>query len=389
MIATKIFAAIAIFLGFGIKFAFYDPDIRQNIPCTTSLCGSELEIGQPPSSTSHGRWREPLKSEIILGTSHPFFKYKRWNYMSANFQQDLFVALAIVHFNYIGDVFLYVVDKSGGNDDHIEFHTQRPLGFGVKFSPSSLQGCSSLDDSISICFDEDAMGWKIKANVDAKTVKTHETKNIQFDLVFHRHPDKNDALVLVYPLGNNPNRTAYVHKGAGMSVEGQVIVDGKKHDKLIGSGAIDWTCALALHDTQWRWVSFSEMNAIIEISGNNQTKMIGVNFSNKVYDAINHESNTTISTENAIWIDGHPFPITETVQILPGEKYWKILSKNIKLNFQPQGTRQDYLDLSFLGILSHFQQPYGIFTGYIDIPVLQARIYINTFGVVENHLALW
>lgn len=147
---------------------------------------------------------------------------------------------------------------------------------------------------------------------------------------------REEALVLLFPLGNDSMRPAYVHKAAGSSVRGSFSVGNVSVDLASDQsalGAIDWTRSLALRCTQWNWASSSFQARVQTTSaadnndGNTGASAklvaVGINLSKNVYD-IDGESQ-----ENAIWIDGRVFVLRGVLFTVPEDpvrKEWRIQS---------------------------------------------------------------
>lgn len=130
---------------------------------------------------------------------------------------------------------------------------------------------------------------------------------------------REEALALLFPLGNDSLRPAYVHKAAGSPVRGafsfgnvSVELPGG-HQPPQALGAVDWTRSLALRCTRWNWASSSfralvhttvkKLGSVSEPPAGARWASIGINLSKDVYD-IDGESQ-----ENALWIDGKVYPL--------------------------------------------------------------------------------
>lgn len=150
---------------------------------------------------------------------------------------------------------------------------------------------------------------------------------------------REEALALLFPLGNDSKRPAYVHKAAGSPVRGSFSFGNVSVD--LGSdqpalGAIDWTRSLALRCTRWNWASSSFSARVQTTPGAGDTNgdaddidarvegaSVGINLSKDVYD-IDGESQ-----ENAIWINGRVFVlhgVLFTVPKDPVRETWQIQS---------------------------------------------------------------
>ncbi len=59
----------------------------------------------------------------------------------------------------------------------------------------------------------------------------------------------------------------------------------------------------------------------------------------------------------------------------------------VNLVFTPRGARGANVDVIVLK--SDFVQPYGTFEGHLRLPSGEVLSIENTFGVVEDHVAIW
>jgi hypothetical protein len=160
-------------------------------------------------------------------------------------------------------------------------------------------------------------------------------------LVTQLFMERQEALALLFPLGNDSMRPAYVHKAAGSPVRG-VIALGNNEEKLeehatdksrVGLGAIDWTRSHALRCTRWKWASASfranvTVTTIAEDGSSEgettEEAAVGINLSADVYD-IDGES-----MENAVWVNGAVFVLGGVAFAVPEQQVaqeWTIKSQ--------------------------------------------------------------
>lgn len=141
---------------------------------------------------------------------------------------------------------------------------------------------------------------------------------------------REEALALLFPLGNDAMRPAYVHKAAGSPVRGSFSfgnVSVELESDRPALGTIDWTRSLALRCTRWNWASssFSVRVQTAPASGEASVEVaaVGINLSKDVYD-IDGESQ-----ENAIWINGRVFVLRGVLFTVPEDpvrEEWRIHS---------------------------------------------------------------
>lgn len=154
--------------------------------------------------------------------------------------------------------------------------------------------------------------------------------------------ERQEALALLFPLGNDTMRPAYVHKAAGSPVRG-FIAFGDDDERLeehaydhtrVALGAIDWTRSHALRCTRWKWASVSfRANVTIATSGGDagsdeatvtEEAAVGINLSSDVYDVDGE------SMENAVWINGAVYllrGVSFTVPEQHRQQEWTIKSQ--------------------------------------------------------------
>ncbi|KAJ0397222.1 hypothetical protein P43SY_005240 [Pythium insidiosum] len=360
-----------------------------------------------------GRWKEPIRDLRFHYDAdwkqrlQNLFVNKFWHYISVDTPQ-YFVGAAVVKLGYVNDAFVYVVDKTTSEFEKFEFTGRLPGDLGMSFAPSSIDDktCTSFSplgssEFIKFCFDSASDEWVMTSNVTMTGANHGAKRPFVADLRLRRE----EALTVLFPVGNDTMRPAYVHKGAGAAVRGSFrlgsapAVDTAKVRAL---GGIDWTRSMALRCTRWNWVSTSfrgRVTTTSTVSGESTVEedaAVGINLSKQVYD-INGESQ-----ENAIWINGKVFVLRgvdfEVPKHAPVSQPWRVRSMAavsgdaIDLTFTPSGgSREDHTHLVVAE--SDFVQPYGAFRGRVTFHVdAETRVDVdvdNAFGVVEDHYAVW
>ena len=360
-----------------------------------------------------GRWKSPIKDLSFMSekglqapSSREFVKLKRWDYMSLG-DDRYFVALAMVHINYLEEVFVYAVDLANPTKK-FEYLSRRPP-FTLDFASSSVSGCTAhaadpfhLEaKSLSTCFDDKDNLFRISINLPL-TAADGETRHLLASFAVTPQED----LVISFPLGGSSSRPAYVHKSAGMTAVGNIkffgAEGGAKGDEghyFDGLASIDWTKSLALRTTTWNWLSVSGRATVkthtTDAAGKVTTETaqgdFGINLSARVYDVEGE------SVENGFWLNHTVYPLAGAKFELPKEPLrdqWKVVSLNgetFSLTFSPQGAREDHTNLGL--VVSDFIQPFGYVSGTVKIPagnsVVHEVIIKKVFGVVEDHYAVW
>lgn len=356
-----------------------------------------------------GRWQEPVEQlqfhidEDWKLQLQSFFSNKYWHYHSVD-SPYVFLGAAVVKLGYANDAFLYVVDKQSPEMEKYEWQGRLPLDLGITFGVSSLDTsrCTSFtapmsSDFVSFCYDSARKGWHIRANITVTGAIHGQQKRFTADVWMAR----DEALTLLFPVGNDTMRPAYVHKGAGSAATGTFELDGTRVDlgKERALAAIDWTRSMTMRCTRWKWAS-SNFHAHVTVKRDGKTvetkkAAVGINFSKDVYDI------DGASQENAVWIDGKVYTMRGVDFEIPSDPQkdkWHVVSmgdsgphESVQLSFAPKGSREDHTNL--LVIESDFIQPYGYFDGSIRFTTAQGDAIEITvkkaFGVVENHYALW
>lgn len=311
---------------------------------------------------------------------HPW-RRKEWQYLSVT-TDAWFLGLALVQTGYVGNLFAYVVDRSNPSQP-LMMERLSPLGRAVQVAPSSLQGTSrwhSRGQRVTVTAQPQPDGtahWHWQIDLQLLDSKGKITP-LHADLTVTGA----DALALIHTLPTG--KAAYTHKEAGQTVAGTLTcgpIDW--HGETTALATLDWTRALALRTTRWKWAS----GVGILPDG----RRLGLNLSAEVYDdAAGH------SRENALWLDGAVQPLGGVRFTLPADPLrqpWQIrslrggLQPEVDLTFAPQGARQQHLELGLLA--SRFVQPYGVFTGTIRPQGQDALRVDGLWGVVEDHVARW
>eukprot|EP00127_Corallochytrium_limacisporum_P002674 Clim_evm110s134 gene=Clim_evmTU110s134 len=451
-------AAIATLIGYIIDdLRHIDPNISTVVTCRRfpGLCTVDppISLEESPGSGilqrimgTHkiGRARRPIMDITMYSETGGwrkklwrFAKLKHWNYCSIT-TEEYFVGMAWVNFNYLGDVFVYVVplkeDSQMGYLKKYEYTGRVPLARGISSAPSSGAGCtiwqSGTDEKaqnyayMSHCHNQtlysDQGGWDISLSVPLAQPDENPQDSGPIRLDLSAQVRQEEGLVLMYPVLGSQWSPAYVHKAAGMTTGGTMSLTGvPKYWFKKSTSAMDWTKAHAGYDTRWRWASGNFFGVAVEVASPKIDKSrqevynVGINFSSLVYDIVapteqdgSHYNDKAVSAENAVWVDQKMIPLRRQLDfILPenaerrAKDPWQLRTTHpdpnieaIDLNFHPHGLREDHIDAIVLK--SDFVQPYGYFEGKITVTDARNGItYTITvdqrFGVVEDHWARW
>ncbi len=337
---------------------------------TPALREQEATLGEAPEHArteqgwAFGRWRTPIRHPELGHRALRWLRLKEWHYTSVNCER-VFLAFGLVQLGYAANVFLYLVDKERPSVAH-QHVALAPLGWGLDFAPSSIEGESRWrrkGSEIRVAWQgrEGRGAWEVRLDVPLGERRLRGGFRVEAA----------DALALLYDLGEE--RPAYTHKAAGLRASGSVRFGDEAIDLAGGLATLDWTRSLATRETRWKWASFA---------GRVGEHDLGLNLSTEIYD-----DPKGASLENALWVDGrvHLLPaVSFEVPKLPAVEDWTIRSADgrVDLTFRPLGARAQHLDLKV--IRSDFVQPYGLFRGRV-----LGHTIDEVFGVVEDHLSVW
>ena len=240
-----------------------------------------------------------------------------------------------------------------------------PFGWGLQVAPSSVHGTTVWtrgENRLEIA--AIARGWRatLALKLDGKWLRGSA------------EIEQGEGLALVFPLA--PKRLAYTHKDAGMLAELHMKFDDQPLPRQ-GLATLDWTRSAALRTTRWNWASCATRLK--------DGRRLGLNLSAHVYDDA-----AGASTENALWLDGQLQPlggVTFALPASPASEVWHVQGPEVELAFSPLGARRQNLNLGI--IRSRFVQPFGHFAGTIRLPSGETLVVPASFGVVEDHLAVW
>ena len=151
--ALLVLVGTASIAGFYLSSVFHEPvvsgdQLTVHEAALTGLADEAPNSLLKPDGTYHfGRWKQSIKDltlkheveprahEGIWKTTQDFIRLKRWDYVSL-VNPQFFLAVCMVNFNYIEDVFVYLVELEHP-EKKSEFHSRRLPALGLDFAPSS------------------------------------------------------------------------------------------------------------------------------------------------------------------------------------------------------------------------------------------------------------
>jgi hypothetical protein len=296
------------------------------------------------------------------------WRLKHWQYTSLATESH-FVAFAVAQLGYVASWFVYVVELSSGR--MWQRDALAPLGRGLTMAPSSLSGRTVWQrgrERVAIAHQQGAFDLELDCRIEGRPLRGHARVVL------------GQGLALVHLLSQESElrkqRVAYTHKDAAMPAQLSLQWDGA-HLPPTGLAAFDWTRTVALRHTSWNWASLA--HALPD------GRRVGLNLSAKVYVDIAGRQ-----LENALWLDGRLHALDNVEFVLPDQptrEAWRIHGDHVDLRFEPMATRQQHVNLGI--VRSRFVQPFGHFSGWLQVPRSERLTLQRALGVVEDHDALW
>lgn len=182
-----------------------------------------------------------------------------------------------------------------------------------------------------------------------------------------------DALSLCSPTGITG--WTYTQKQTTLAVEGYFISPKQQQIKFNAQSlaSLDDTCGFLRPETAWFWLSCQFRDE--------QDRRIGLNLASGV--------NESFGNENALWVDGRLYPLTDVLFEQQNEKCWSIRSLDARLNLlvQTGWCRFENINLRLIG--SQFNQWQAKISGTIEHENVELVILNNEYGLLEQHYAKW
>lgn len=287
---------------------------------------------------------------------------KKWQFVGV-VDEEFVLGVAIVHLNYIGNMFAYVFDRT--NNQLIEIKHIAPFCKDVQFSPSAVNGMSSYTtDTARVEFDNNIAGG-------ARTVSIAGNPKLGCQISYR---EKGSGVTTVSRIGVYGFNHCF--KMVAMPAKGEISYGGKTRKLSKKALAIiDWSTGTPQRETYWNWACGSGRDK--------QGRTIGINFACGM--------NETGYTENAFWVDGKPQKV-DVVSFSYNQQNvfdpWRITSMDgkVDLTFHPDSERLG--DENFGVVVSRLHQPFGRFTGTLQSGRNKYSVD-NLYGFAEEHYAKW
>lgn len=161
-------ASLFVLGAVGLLVALVLTETYESPPRPASLGAVQLKLPATAkgSAIPFGRYAVPLPRVAEYFPEHKFFELKRFHYCSVD-TPNFFLGMATVTLSYVGNGFIYVVNKASG--EKFEFTSLSPLGRAVQFAPSSVSGCTEWRSGAGImraCFRGPDKAYSVHADID-------------------------------------------------------------------------------------------------------------------------------------------------------------------------------------------------------------------------------
>ena len=182
-----------------------------------------------------------------------------------------------------------------------------------------------------------------------------------------------DVLSLCSPTGING--WTYTQKKTTLAVEGFFInLEQQKVEFSAQSlAALDDTCGFLRPETAWFWLSCQFRDQ--------HDRRIGLNLASGV--------NESFGNENALWVNGRLYPLTDILFEQQNEQCWQIRALDGRLNLliETGWCRFENINLRLIG--SQFNQWQAKISGTIEHEQIESVVLNQQYGLLEQHYAKW
>ena len=291
-------------------------------------------------------------------------RHKRWIYAGI-FGPTHVVGVAVVHIGYAANAFVYVGDLDGRRVR--QWKAVAPA-WAARVSRRTARW-NHPGDTVDLSLPEGATPGRITAavRVDGATVT--------LDATLAQAAAAGASVTCVAPsYDGDAARWNLTTKDNDLVAQG-TLVWGSEALALDAAAAVDVTDAYPARHTAWRWAS---------LAGRDRAgRRVGVNLC-----AIHNDSEH--ARENVLWLDGAVHPLGAARFTFdpssPDRSPWRLSAPGVDLTFEPSGLRDGVENLGL--VASRFVQPYGRFSGRIDVGGVRTDLD-GVPGVVEDHDARW
>ncbi|MFC7365332.1 MULTISPECIES: DUF2804 domain-containing protein [Bhargavaea] len=311
------------------------------------------------------------RTPIITGNlAKNYMRKKRWNYWCV-YAEDVLFSVTVSHLDYAASCFVYV----------FHYETQRffektvtvPMGRSVRMGDEVLSNASFTHPDMNI----QMIHFKGETQL-LVTVPDFDGELLHADLHIG-HPEDEESLNVVVPW--NRSQYQFTAKHHLLPVEGFITIDDRRFriGREESFAVLDFGRGVWPRKATWNWAMASQRYG---------RRRIGLNFGGQWTDG-------TGMTENAIFIDGKMYKISEDVlfDYDPQDymKTWNIRTKftdSVDLTFTPFFERTAATDAKL--VKSDVHQMVGYFRGRIRLPDAGINLHlVKLLGCSEEHRATW
>jgi hypothetical protein len=312
---------------------------------------SEINLDDYRYKTPYGDVRTGWRKQI---------KYKKFKFCGLQHQQYS-IGVAIVDLSWAGHGFYYVYDHL--SEKVVEWNAIQPLGLKTQLDEQPLFSQSYFKKS----------GYEFEMQHANGVRYIQVTKKGQIQLKAQIACEGTEPLSMCSPTGING--WTYTQKQTALTVEGFFIDPNQQRVEFNAESlaALDDTCGFLRPETAWFWLSCQFRDE--------QNRRIGLNLASGV--------NESFGNENALWVDGKIYPLTDILFEQQSDKAWSIRSLDERLNLvvETAWCRFENLNLRLVG--SQFNQWQAKVSGTIDQVNIDTVQLKNQYGLLEQHYAKW
>ncbi|ENW80264.1 MULTISPECIES: DUF2804 domain-containing protein [unclassified Acinetobacter] len=287
-------------------------------------------------------------------------KYKKFKFCGLQ-HEHYSIGIAIVDLSWAGHGFFYVYDHL--SKKVIEWNAIQPLALKTQLDEQPLFSQSY--------FKKSAYQFDMQHANGVRYIQV--TKHGEVQLKARIFCAGTDVLSLCSPTGING--WTYTQKQTTLAVEGFFISPDQQQIEFNAHSlaALDDTCGFLRPETAWFWLSCQFRDA--------NDRRIGLNLASGV--------NESFGNENALWVDGRLYPLTDILFEQQNENCWSIRSLDERLNLlvETGWCRFENINLRLIG--SQFNQWQAKVCGTIEHENVELVMLNQEYGLLEQHYAKW
>jgi len=214
-----------------------------------------IQDRRPSKTDDFGRFTKPLDiidySWVSSSKLFNFTAFKHWDFRSIC-TSKYYIGVAIADFNYIGNAFFYIIDRTDPNKKFYQYASKSILAQAItEQAGSSISGCTqyykSSTEYIRFCYNKDKKIYEVDASVPIDN-----DLQVAFNFQFEYSDTNGQSMVLIYPV--EQDRPVYTHKLAALPAHGKIKI-GNNEQEILANGLsnLDWTLGYSERVTIWKW----------------------------------------------------------------------------------------------------------------------------------------